>query len=120
MKSELHPTLHQVQVHCQCGNEFVTKSTKQELRVEVCSECHPFWTGKQRLMDSEGRVDKFNRKYAPKPVVEKAPKVKAETPKPVLKKKTIEKKSSGKTGASISKEPKAIPKLIKAKKVVEA
>ncbi|NTW86486.1 MAG: 50S ribosomal protein L31 [Holophagaceae bacterium] len=75
MKEKIHPVLHDVKVHCACGVEFVTRSTKKELRVEVCSSCHPFYTGKQRLMDAEGRVEKFNRKYAKKevPAVVEAP-----------------------------------------------
>ncbi|HJU83665.1 MAG TPA: 50S ribosomal protein L31 [Holophagaceae bacterium] len=64
MKPQIHPELHEVKVHCQCGNEFMTRSTKKELRVEICSACHPFWTGKQKLMDTAGRVEKFNRKFA--------------------------------------------------------
>jgi large subunit ribosomal protein L31 len=76
MKEKMHPELHDVKVHCACGNEFMTRSTKKELRVEICSNCHPFFTGKQRLMDTEGRVEKFNKKYAKKeaaPVVEATP-----------------------------------------------
>ena len=68
MKENMHPALHEVKVHCACGNEFVTRSTKKELRVEICSNCHPYFTGKQRLMDTEGRVEKFNKKYAKKEV----------------------------------------------------
>jgi large subunit ribosomal protein L31 len=77
MKEKMHPELHDVKVHCACGNEFMTRSTKKELRVEICSNCHPFFTGKQRLMDTEGRVEKFNKKYAKKEVavVEAAPEV---------------------------------------------
>ncbi|MBS1786013.1 MAG: 50S ribosomal protein L31 [Acidobacteria bacterium] len=66
MKPEIHPQLNEVTVHCQCGNEFKTRSVKPELRVEICSACHPFWTGKQKLLDTAGRVEKFNRKYAKK------------------------------------------------------
>ena len=66
MKSDLHPQLHEVTAHCQCGNEFTTRSTKTELRVEICSACHPHWTGKQKLMDTAGRVEKFQRKFAKK------------------------------------------------------
>ena len=66
MKEKMHPELHEVKVHCACGNEFMTRSTKKDMRVEICSNCHPFFTGKQRLMDTEGRVEKFNRKYANK------------------------------------------------------
>ena len=68
MKEKMHPELHDVKVHCACGNEFMTRSTKKDMRVEICSNCHPFFTGKQRLMDTEGRVEKFNRKYAKKEV----------------------------------------------------
>ena len=75
MKEQMHPELHDVKVHCACGNEFMTRSTKKELRVEICSNCHPYFTGKQRLMDTEGRVEKFNKKYAKKEaaVVEAVP-----------------------------------------------
>ena len=66
MREKIHPELHDVKVHCACGNEFMTRSTKKELRVEICSNCHPYFTGKQRLMDTEGRVEKFNKKYAKK------------------------------------------------------
>lgn len=64
MKPSIHPELHEVTVHCQCGNEFQTHSTKKELRVEVCSACHPYYTGKQRDMNITGRVEKFQKKYA--------------------------------------------------------
>jgi large subunit ribosomal protein L31 len=64
MKDKIHPQLFEVNVHCACGAEFTTRSTKKELRVEVCASCHPFFTGKQKLMDTAGRVEKFNRKYA--------------------------------------------------------
>jgi large subunit ribosomal protein L31 len=63
MKPDIHPDYHQVTVVCACGNTFQTRSTKEELRLEVCNECHPFFTGKQRLLDSAGRVEKFQRKY---------------------------------------------------------
>lgn len=66
MKPNIHPQLHEVTVHCQCGNEFKTRSTKKELRVEVCSACHPFYTGKQRDVVATGRVEKFQKKYAKK------------------------------------------------------
>jgi large subunit ribosomal protein L31 len=76
MKDKIHPQLHEVTVHCVCGSEFVTRSTKKELRVETCSACHPFYTGKQRDLTITGRVEKFQKKYAKKeiaPVVEAAP-----------------------------------------------
>ncbi len=73
MKLNLHPELNEVKVHCQCGNEFMTRSTKKELRVEICSACHPFWTGKQKLMDTAGRVEKFNRKMDKTAAMKAAP-----------------------------------------------
>jgi len=65
MKDGLHPTYHaEATVTCVCGNTFKTGSTAKELRVDICSACHPFFTGKQKLVDTEGRVDRFRRKYA--------------------------------------------------------
>ncbi len=64
MRENIHPVMHDVTVHCQCGFEFQTRSSKKELRVEVCAECHPFYTGRQREMKVAGRVEKFNKKYA--------------------------------------------------------
>ncbi|CAN5179376.1 50S ribosomal protein L31 [soil metagenome] len=64
MKSDLHPAYGKITVTCSCGNTFVTGSTRDEdLQVEVCSSCHPFYTGKQKIVDTGGRVDKFRRKY---------------------------------------------------------
>lgn len=64
MKKEIQPEYHQAKVRCACGNEFVTGSTKKEIRVEVCSKCHPFYTGSQKLlMEAGGRVEKFKKKY---------------------------------------------------------
>ncbi|MFN2520960.1 MAG: 50S ribosomal protein L31 [Candidatus Limnocylindria bacterium] len=66
MKTKIHPNYMPARVVCACGNTFVTGSTKPELHVEVCAKCHPFFTGKQHLMDIQGRVDRFNRRYAKK------------------------------------------------------
>lgn len=64
MKPDIHPQYNEIKVICSCGNEFTTKSTlKDELHIDVCSSCHPFYTGKQKIVDSAGRVDKFRRKY---------------------------------------------------------
>ena len=64
MKTDFHPHFDSCTVRCSCGNVFETRSTVSELRVELCSECHPFYTGKQKLVDTGGRVDRFNRRYA--------------------------------------------------------
>lgn len=64
MKEGLHPVYHHdAVVKCACGNTFTTGSTKQELKVDVCSQCHPFYTGKQKMLDTGGRVEKFMKKY---------------------------------------------------------
>lgn len=65
MKTAIHPDYHDVKVSCSCGNTFTTRSTftKPELQVEVCSQCHPFYTGKQKIVDTAGQVDKFRRRY---------------------------------------------------------
>jgi large subunit ribosomal protein L31 len=66
MKKGIHPELHEATVTCACGATFKTMSTKKDIKVELCSECHPFYTGEQRLVDSAGRVEKFHRKYGKK------------------------------------------------------
>jgi len=64
MKTDIHPAYEEIVVKCSCGNTFKTKSTlKDELHLDVCSQCHPFYTGKQKMLDTAGRVDKFNKKY---------------------------------------------------------
>ncbi len=63
MKEGIHPEYMECTVTCACGNTFKTRSTKKEIRVEICSHCHPFFTGKQKIVDSAGRVEKFRRKY---------------------------------------------------------
>jgi large subunit ribosomal protein L31 len=63
MKQEIHPDYRVTNVTCACGNAFQTRSTKTNLRLDICSVCHPFFTGKQKLIDTEGRVDKFRKKY---------------------------------------------------------
>jgi len=63
MKKDIHPKYEEATVHCSCGNTFTTRSTKPELRIELCSQCHPFYTGKQKLVDSGGRVERFKRRF---------------------------------------------------------
>ena len=66
MKTKGHPEYHDVTVVCACGSSFATRSTKKDLRVEICSSCHPFFTGKQKLVDSAGRVERFEKRYQKK------------------------------------------------------
>ena len=63
MKADIHPQYGEAKVVCSCGNTFTTKSTSQEMHVELCNECHPFYTGKQKLVDTGGRVERFERRY---------------------------------------------------------
>ena len=63
MKEGIHPKYELVEVRCACGNTFKTRSTKSELHLEICAACHPFFTGRQKLIDTEGRVERFNKKF---------------------------------------------------------
>lgn len=67
MKPDIHPTYQTATVHCACGNTFETRSTVRDIHVEICSACHPFYTGKQKLMDTAGRVERFRQRYAGNP-----------------------------------------------------
>jgi len=64
VKKDIHPSYVETSVKCACGNTFQTRSTVPSINVEICSNCHPFYTGKQKFVDSEGRVERFQRKYA--------------------------------------------------------
>ena len=63
MKKDIHPAFNKAIVHCACGNEFETFSTMKEITVEICSQCHPLFTGQQKIVDSKGRVERFRRRY---------------------------------------------------------
>ncbi|MCX6131936.1 MAG: 50S ribosomal protein L31 [Proteobacteria bacterium] len=64
MKKDIHPNYQESKVTCACGSIFETRSVRKEIHVEICSACHPFFTGKQKLMDTAGRIEKFKKKYA--------------------------------------------------------
>ncbi len=64
MKTGIHPECYVVKVSCSCGNSFETRSTIKEIKLEICSACHPFYTGTQRLVDTAGRIDKFRKRYS--------------------------------------------------------
>jgi large subunit ribosomal protein L31 len=70
VKPDIHPKYVNATVHCACGETWPTRSTKPEIRLEICSNCHPFFTGKQKLIDTAGRVERFNRKYGRKTTTE--------------------------------------------------
>jgi len=83
MKQGIHPEYEMTSIRCTCGNVIDVRSTKQDMSVQICSECHPFYTGKQRLVDTAGRIERFKKKYANKvtPKTAKAGTAKAEAPK---------------------------------------
>ena len=66
MKTGIHPEYHDVTVHCACGEQWLTRSTRKELRLEICSKCHPFFTGTAKYVDTAGRVERFQKRYAKK------------------------------------------------------
>lgn len=91
MKADIHPTYHaKVKISCACGNTVTTGSTEREIEVEVCSNCHPFYTGKQKLVDTTGRVDKFQQRLS-------------ETAAKQAAKKSSKKTSHKRTGAGVVK-----------------
>jgi len=74
MKAAIHPEYQEIVVSCACGNTFKTRSTRKgDMRLEICSNCHPFFTGKQKLIDTAGRVERFNKKYGRKSAEQPAP-----------------------------------------------
>ena len=110
MRENIHPSYPTTKVHCACGNTWETRSTAGELHLDICSACHPFFTGKQKLLDTQGRIERFRKKYEsnpkPAPKAEKA----AEAPKaeaaPKAEKKPKEKKPKAEK-APKAEEPKA-------------
>jgi large subunit ribosomal protein L31 len=96
MKKDIHPAYHEITVTCGCGNSFTTCSTKDKINVEICSNCHPFYTGRQKFVDTAGMVEKFQRKWTG----DAAKKAKAATEKPV--KKVVVKPTVGRIHQTIS------------------
>lgn len=64
MQADIHPQYNEIKVQCSCGNSFMTRSTGGDLSLDICSKCHPFYTGKMKIIDTAGRVDRFKQKYA--------------------------------------------------------
>ena len=92
MKPGIHPDYQEVTVHCACGASWTTRSTKPDLHLDICSNCHPFFTGRQKLLDIEGRVDRFTKKFGAQTVEKR--KVAAKAVKDAKAKKTPAKKKS--------------------------
>ena len=111
MKNDIHPQYEVCEVTCACGNSFKTRSIKPTIKVEICSACHPFYTGKQRFTDTAGRVEKFNKKFSATEgkMVERAPQkaaVKKVTPRHTAKKKIL-------SSAPAKKDAKAATPVVK-------
>lgn len=70
MRAEIHPDYDSATITCGCGNSWETRSTKQDIRIEICSVCHPFFTGEQRIVDTAGRVERFNKRFGAMPTIE--------------------------------------------------
>ena len=104
MKASIHPNYVESIVRCACGNEFTTRSTLPQMRVELCSRCHPFYTGEQRLVDTAGRVDRFNRRYA-KAAAPEAPTATALTATASAAKTPATKAPAAKRAAKVSAAP---------------
>ena len=97
MKEGIHPKYQEVEARCACGNTFKTRSTKPELHLEICSACHPFFTGRQKLIDTEGRVERFNKKFGVQTSEQRktaAAAAKAAKPKPAAARKTAKPKAA--------------------------
>ncbi len=109
MKEKIHPTYEFVEVTCACGNKFMTRSTAKNLKLDICSACHPFFTGKQKLLDTEGMVDKFNKRYAKtegKTLVRK-PKTEVKAKAKLARKPVAAKKAAAPKKAAKKAAPKA-------------
>ena len=100
MKDGIHPKYHEVEARCACGARWKTRSTKPELHLEICSNCHPFFTGKQKLLDTQGRIDRFRKKYANAPAAPPKKKAAAEAPKKAEKPAAPKKEKKAKEPAA--------------------
>jgi large subunit ribosomal protein L31 len=92
VKPNIHPQYAEVTVHCACGNSWTTRSTAKDLHLDICSNCHPFFTGRQKLIDTEGRVDRFTKKFGAQTA--EARKTAAKAKKEATKKAPVKKKSA--------------------------
>ena len=107
MRENIHPAYATSKIHCACGNTWESRSTATELHLDICSACHPFFTGKQKLMDTQGRVDRFMKKYANSPKGGEKPAPKEAAPAPVAKKTEKKPKADKPAGEKKAKAPEA-------------
>jgi len=117
MRENLHPAYPTAKVHCACGATWETRSTGGDLHLDICSNCHPFFTGKQKLLDTQGRIDRFNKKYANVP---KAP-TKPKTPPAETRKAAVAKgEKTARPKAEKAAKAAKVEKAVKAEKGTEA
>jgi large subunit ribosomal protein L31 len=107
MRENIHPAYPNAKVHCACGASWETRSTSGDLHLDICSNCHPFFTGKQKLMDTQGRIDRFRKKYANTPAPAEKPKKEATPKKEAAPKAAKEKKEKKPKAEKSDKEPAA-------------
>jgi len=113
MKTDIHPKYFVSEVSCVCGNTFVTRSTKPSIKVEICAACHPFYTGQQKLLDTAGRVEKFNKKFIAtggKTVVRKPKKAKNTSMAPKHGRKVLSSAPKARTAKDVKAAAKAAKK----------
>lgn len=108
MKAKIHPDYHEVTVHCSCGSSWKTRSTLKELRIEICSDCHPFFTGKSKLIDTAGRVERFKKRYAGAAAATEAAK-KSDAAKKSKAAKAAKSATTAMTAPAVAAEKKAEP-----------
>ncbi len=120
MKTEIHPEYMETRVHCSCGNEFVTRSTRETLTVELCNECHPFYTGKQKLVDTGGRVERFRKRTEKTDKQAVASKKAKRADKAKIKKPDAKPSSAAKPTTSKPARPKSVPRPKQATQKPEA
>jgi len=117
MRENVHPAYPTAKVHCACGATWETRSTGGDLHLDICSNCHPFFTGKQKLLDTQGRIDRFNKKYANAP---KAP-TKPKTPPAETKKAAVAKgEKTARPKAEKAAKAAKVEKAVKAAEAAEA
>jgi large subunit ribosomal protein L31 len=107
MRENIHPAYPTAKVHCACGATWETRSTSGDLHLDICSNCHPFFTGKQKLLDTQGRIDRFRKKYANTPARVEKPKKVAAPKKEAAPKAAKEKKEKKPKAEKSEKEPAA-------------
>jgi large subunit ribosomal protein L31 len=111
MREGIHPDYKPAKILCACGSEIVTRSTAGDFHIEICSNCHPFFTGKQKIMDTAGRIERFKNRYAAQPAEKAAPKKAAEAPKAEKKAAApAENRAAKRAKAGKSKKPSEAPK----------